>query len=148
MNRLSITLLLIATLVIGFSVAIIMPDEPIDRTLFEGAFFPWLGTLLAALIGFGAAFIVSQFERRSDRSIYRELYPASPRWPWDPDGAIAHGGQLGLAVILGFVFIGLTAKNLFIATATRPGELLAITLLPTLIYLPVSAWRSRVREAG
>lgn len=147
MTRLAFFSLVVAALVIGFSVAIIMPDEPIDRTLFGGAFYPWLGTLLAALIGFGAALVFWRFERSIGSSIMRNITRKSFTWPLDRDDPYFPGMAMVFAIFAGIVLAILIAKNWVIASASRPVELMIVLFAPTVIYLSASHYIAYWREA-
>lgn len=146
MTRLALFSLVVAALVIGFSVAIIMPDEPIDLTLFGGAFFPWLGTLLAALIGLSAAFVFWQFERAIGRSINRSITRHSITWPLDRDDPYFPGMAMVFAIFASIVLAILIAKNWVIASDSRPVELLIVLFAPTVIYLSASHYIAYWRE--
>ncbi|MBI1234575.1 MAG: hypothetical protein GC208_08735 [Alphaproteobacteria bacterium] len=147
MTRLAFFSLVVAALVIGFLIAIIMPDEPADLIFFEGAFYPWLGTLLAALIGLAAALVFWRFERAIGRSIFRSLSRGSFAWPLDRDDPYFPGMAMVFAIFAGIVLAILIAKNWVIASDSRPVELMIVLFAPTVIYLSASHYIAYWREA-
>ena len=147
MTRLALFSLVVAALVIGFLFAIIMPDEPIDLTFYEGAFFPWLGTLLAALIGLLAALVFWRFERAIGSSIMRNITRKSFTWPLDRDDPYFPGMAMVFALFASFVLAILIAKNWIIASDSRPVELMIVLFAPTMIYLSASHYIAYWREA-
>lgn len=148
MTRLALFSLVVAALVIGFLFTIIMPDEPIDMTLFEGALYPWLGTLLAALIGLSAALVAWRFERAIGRSINRSITRHAMTWPLDRDDPFFPGMAMVFAIFASIVLAVLIAKNCLIASDSRPVELMIVLFAPTMIYLSASHYIAYWREAG
>lgn len=146
-KSLAISSLIVALLVAGFLLAIIMPDEPFDRTLFDGAFFPWLGTLAAVLIGIATAFVLWGFERSIGRSIMRNITRQSFTWPLDRDDPYFPGMALVFAIFASIALALLIAKNCVIASDSRPVELMIVLFAPTMIYLSASHYFAYWREA-
>jgi len=147
MTRLALVSLVVSALVIGFLFTVIMPDEPADLTFFEGAFYPWLGTLLAALIGLAAALVFWRFERSIGSSIMRNITRKSFTWPLDRDDPYFPGMAMVFAIFAGIVLVILIAKNWVIASDSRPVELMIVLFAPTVIYLSASHYIAYWREA-
>ncbi|MEN0652573.1 MULTISPECIES: hypothetical protein [Hyphobacterium] len=147
MNRIAVFSLFVAALVVGFLITIIMPDEPLDLTFSEGAFFPWLGTLLAALIGLSAALVFWRFERSIGSSIMRNITRKSFTWPLDRDDPYFPGMAMVFAIFASIVTAILIAKNWIIASDSRPIELMIVLFAPTMIYLSASHYIAYWREA-